>query len=348
MSSYTDPSDGGSSSYPRFNPRFPWMGPDLQTLRNTLVQRQRPLEASKSTAAEAAVGRRLHLDLDDGTGDVLCAWLQEPLGFSSPSSPLLVLIHGLAGCEESSYMEVSARTFVELGYRVLRLNLRGAGPSRASCRFQYHAGRTVDLRSALHALQRDHSELSRAGFLLTGFSLGGNMLLKFLAEYPDEFCIHKAVTVSAPLDLSATAQRILKPRNALYQRHLLSKMRKECFGKGAEISPRERERVLGARSIYEYDEVFIAPRNGYRGAEHYYAENSAKSFLAEVRCPTLLIQALDDPWVPEQAYREASLQSHEFVYPLLSRGGGHLGFHGKRSEIPWHNLCMKQFFEQDT
>jgi predicted alpha/beta-fold hydrolase len=286
--------------------------------------------------------------LDDGTGDVLCAWLQEPDDASKPARPLLVLIHGLAGCEESSYMEVSARTFVERGYRVLRLNLRGAGPSRASCRLQYHAGRTADLRAALHALQRDHSELSRAGFLLTGFSLGGNMLLKFLAEYPDEFCIHKAVTVSAPLDLSATAQRILKPRNALYQRHLLSKMRKECFGKGAEISQLEKERVLAARSIYEYDEVFIAPRNGYRSAEHYYAENSAKSFLSEIRYPTLLIQSLDDPWIPEQAYREAASGSHEFVYPILARGGGHLGFHGKRSEVPWHNLCMKQFFEQDT
>jgi predicted alpha/beta-fold hydrolase len=103
--------------------------------------------------------------------------------------------------------------------------------------------------------------------------------------------------------------------------------------------------VLSARSIYEYDEVFIAPRNGYRGAEHYYAENSSKNFLSEIRCPTLLIQSLDDPWIPEQAYREAASCSHEFVHPLLVQGGGHLGFHGKRSETPWHNLCMKQFFE---
>jgi len=237
---------------------------------------------------------------------------------------------------------------LQWGYRVLRLNLRGAGPSRSLCRLQYHAGRTVDLAHALRALLRDHSELGRTGFLLAGFSLGGNMLLKFLAEYPDEFRIHKAVTVSAPLDLSVTAQQILKPRNILYQRHLLSKMRRECFGEGAEISPQEKDVVLAVRSIYEYDELFIAPRNGYQNAEHYYAENSSRFFLDKIRHPTLLIQALNDPWIPACAYREAFSKNHDFVYPLLAKGGGHLGFHGNASPIPWHNLCMKQFFEQDT
>ncbi|MBW2712903.1 MAG: alpha/beta fold hydrolase, partial [Deltaproteobacteria bacterium] len=118
----------------------------------------------------------------DGTGDVLCAWLQEPAVSTNAarSHPLLILIHGLAGCEDSDYMEASSRSFLQWGYRVLRLNLRGAGPSRSLCSLQYHAGRTVDLAHALRALLRDHSELGRTGFLLAGFSLGGNMLLKFL------------------------------------------------------------------------------------------------------------------------------------------------------------------------
>lgn len=335
----------GECPFPEFAPRFPWWGPDLQTLRNTLLQPRLPLGVEDG---EVISGRRLHLPLEDGTGDVLCAWLQEPEDVPAAPQPLLILIHGLAGCEESSYMEMSAATFVSRGRRVLRLNLRGAGPSRASCRLQYHAGRTADLKAALHALQRAHPEICEAGFHLTGFSLGGNMLLKFLAEYPDDFQIHKAVTVSAPLDLSATAQQILKPRNALYQRHLLSKMKRECFAEGSEMSEHEREVVLAARSIYEYDEVFIAPRNSYRDAEHYYAENSACFFLGDIRCPTLLIQSLDDPWVPGHAYREVSLRNHEFVYPLLSPHGGHLGFHGNASGVPWYNLCMEQFFQQPS
>ena len=112
------------------------------------------------------------------------------------------------------------------GHRVLRLNLRGAGPSRATCGQQYHAGRTGDLRDALGGLS---PAITAKGLLLVGYSLGGNMLLKFLAEHGDSFPIVAAASVSAPIDLAAASARFLDARNWFYHRHLLGNMQRECF-----------------------------------------------------------------------------------------------------------------------
>src|SRR5512143_341355 len=171
---------------PAFTARPPWLGPDLQTLRNTL----RPPRPQMAQFA----GERLELALADGSGDRLAAVLQQPL---ERRGPLAVLIHGLSGDEDSPYMLVSAAALLERGHPVLRLNLRGAGASRPLCRLQYHAGRTADLRDALAALD---PALTADGLLAVGFSLGGNLLLKFLAEHAADLPVRAAAAVSAPID----------------------------------------------------------------------------------------------------------------------------------------------------
>ena len=176
---------------PSFRARRPWWGPDLQTLRNVIVPPR--LDVRRYPV------QRLELPLADGSGDVLVGALQRPGG---RERSLAVLIHGLSGSEESAYMIASARTLLERGHPVLRLNLRGAGPSRALCRLQYHAGRSTDLRDALAALDR---RLAERGLVLIGYSLGANMLLKFLAEFGGGFPIVAACAVSAPIDLSAAS-----------------------------------------------------------------------------------------------------------------------------------------------
>lgn len=319
-------------AFPEFHPRAPWWGPDLQTLRNAVCERR----DTELTAGD----RRVLLPLDDGTGDVLAGRLQLPP--SPQHAPLVVLIHGLSGCEASPYMRLSAHFWLARGHPVLRLNLRGAGPSREHCRYQYHAGRSLDLHDALATL--DH-ELVAAGLVLIGFSLGGNMLLKFLAEYAGEFPVRAAASVSAPIDLAAASRRFLAPRNQLYHRHLLNAMKAECFGGAIAVSERERERLTTARSIYEFDDCIVAPRNGYRDAEHYYHENHARRFLADIDVPTLLIQALDDPWIPQTAYTDYPWQRNARLVPLLPRGGGHVGFHDRDADSPWYNRCIGHFVD---
>jgi len=175
------PDDPGGNTlaapFPRFRSRPPWWGGDLQTLRNFF---RPPVIDLTPHPAE-----RLELPMNDGTGDVLLAALNRPAQAASDRRrrPLVILIHGLTGCEESSYMMGTARYLLDLGYPVMRLNLRGAGPSRAHCRQQYHAGRSNDLRTVLLKLD---GRLASQGIFLAAYSLGANMLLKFLGEQAGE------------------------------------------------------------------------------------------------------------------------------------------------------------------
>ena len=322
-----------SPQFPDFRARAPWWGADLQTLRNALRPAAQPDRGRRT--------QRLLLPLGDGSGDALSAVLTGPEA-DSESVPLVVLIHGLSGSEDSAYMHRSADFWHRRGHRVLRLNLRGAGASRPHCRFQYHAGRSEDLLAALRGLD---PTLLRSGLILVGYSLGGNVLLKFVAEYGGDFPIHAAASVSAPIDLAAASQRFLARRNVVYQRHLLRSMKEECFGGLAEMDEAEAAAVRSARSVYEFDEFFVAPRNGFRDAAHYYAECHARRFLDEIRVPTLLVHSLDDPWIPPESYTDHGWGANPRVVPLLSRGGGHVGFHDRADRVPWYDRCIALFCE---
>ena len=316
--------------YPPFRPRAPWWGPDLQTVRNAL----------RPPAPHEFPAERIILPLSDGSGDALSGLLQRP--HTECGKPLAVLIHGLSGSEESAYMHTSAGELLRRGHPVLRLNLRGAGLSRPLCRLQYHAGRTVDLRDALLDVP---AELAARGFVLMGFSLGGNLLLKFLAEHAGDVDVLAAASVSAPIDLSAASRRFLAPRNLLYQRHLIASMKAEALAGGADVSTDERRAIGSVRTVWEFDEHFVAPRNGWSGAEAYYAANTALGFLPEVRVPTLLIQSLDDPWIPSESYRAFDWSRHPKLQALLPAAGGHVGFHGRDAPHPWHDRCFALFLE---
>jgi len=319
---------------PDFRPRAPWYGPDLQTVRNLL----------RGPVARPPAGRarRIRFPMTDGSGDVLSGLLDTPASGAGPG-PGIVLIHGLSGSEESAYLLASAAFWLARGCSVLRLNLRGAGPSRAECRLQYHAGRTGDLRAVLAALP---DGFARDGLFLVGYSLGGNMLLKFLAEHGREFPILGAASVSAPIDLAAASRRFLAPRNRVYHARLLAGMRREALAPGAATTPEEARIVREARSIWEFDERLVAPRNGFRDAAHYYAENHALRFLPEIRIPTLVIHALDDPWIPGRLYQRVDWRANPALVPRLPAGGGHVGFHARDARAPWHDRAIARFLER--
>ncbi len=313
---------------PPFRPRAPWWGPDLQTLRNTLRRDQR----------DDGEGERLWLDLGDG--GALAARLDLP-DSGREARPLVVAVHGLAGSEASYYMISTARHLVGLGFPVLRLNLRGAGPSAAATRGHYHAGKTGDFADAQASLP---ARLTRHGLALLGFSLGVNMLLKYLGEGPARRDIVGAAAVSAPIDLAATARRILAPRNRVYHRYVLRAIKREVLGSRSEMTLEERRMVVRARTVTELDDRFIAPRNGYRGAADYYARNSAQDWLPKIRHRTLVIHSFDDPWIPAEAYRRIDWEANPMVSAVLTRSGGHIGFHGQDSPVPWHDRVLGAFF----
>lgn len=315
---------------PPFRPRLPWWGPDLQTIRSVVV---------KSRALDGQAGERLYFPFADRSGDRLAAILNRPL--AATIRPLVVLVHGLTGLEDSFYMQESAGHLLSRGFPVLRLNLRGAGRSRPHCRTQYHAGSSDDLAHVFASLP---AALMTHGVVAVGYSLGANLVLKYLGEQGSAAKVDAAAVVSAPLDLAATSRRLGRFRNAAYQGYLLRYMKGEAIAPGADLSASERRAVLGARSVWEFDDVYSAPRGGFDGAADYYARNASGRFLAGVTVPTLVIHALDDPWVPAEPYRDFDWAGHPNLHAIVTRRGGHVGFHGAGT-VAWHDLAIVRFFE---
>ena len=314
-----------------FNPRLPWWGGDLQTIRNYAL--------SVDQALPSHAVQRLEVPMQDGSGDRLVGALHLP--GATRGRPLVLLIHGLSGCETSCYIVLAAAYFLARGYPVLRINQRGAGPSRRLCRQQYHAGRTEDLAALIDQLGPG---LTRNGVLPIGFSLGGNLLLKYLGEVGRNGPVRRAATVSAPIDLAHSCRSLMRWRNLLYHRYILTHLKRNCTAQGAELSEPERKAILGASSLWELDQGFTAPRHGYASAEHFYEANSSQHFLGGIRAPTLLIHAQDDPFVPADPYLARQWGGEPHLTPLLPKSGGHLGFHDLSGV--WHLRQIETFFAQ--
>ena len=315
-----------------FARRFPWLGGDLQTLRYYFFPCSEDLSAWPS--------ERLSFTLPDAGGDTLLAMLHRPR--HATDRPLVILVHGLTGCEGSSYMFETTRSFLARGYPVLRLNLRGAGPSRATCRRSYCAGSGDNIVAVLSALELDEA---RRGVVLIGFSLGGTVILHGLARYACPVPPVCAVTVSTPLDLAAVIRRLMRPRNVLYHRWLLARMKEAVIGGASEISPRQQTAVLAARSIPEFDNAFTAPHHGFADCDDYYTRCSVNGLLERIDTPLLLLHSRNDPWIPADPYEDIGRDTPANVTLLLTDDGGHVGFHGRHGATPWYNTVIQAYLE---
>ncbi|MFM2045209.1 MAG: hypothetical protein RLY86_3785 [Pseudomonadota bacterium] len=331
------PRAGSAADYPPFRERFPWIGPHLQTIRNTL---RRP-------RAALAPGTDLSFPMADGTGDVLTGVLHQPQAEAGRPGdrPLVMLVHGLTGCADSFYVLGTAAAVLAAGYPVLRLNLRGAGPTARTCRQRYHAGRTGDLRRVLALLP---PEVTAGGVVPVGYSLGGNAVLKLLGEVGQGQAagvpLRAVAAISAPIDLAGASRCFLLPRNRPYHRWLLNRMKAETLALGDDLPPDLAAAVRQAASVWDFDDRVIGPWNGWSGAEEYYRVNNARQFLPAIPVPALIIHALDDPWIPGEAYTSVDWSANPMLTPLLSRGGGHVGFHGRGGV--WHDRCLVRFLQR--
>jgi predicted alpha/beta-fold hydrolase len=307
---------------PPFRPLWPWIGGDLQTIRNWLVKPRPPIDAWPAQAMDFAMA--------DGTGDVLHGILQQP--HEATATPLILLVHGLTGSSESSYMRTSATALLRAGYPVLRLNLRGAGPGRGRTRSFYHAGRSEDLAQVIAALP---SPMAQQGIVVVGYSLGANMVLKYLAEQGAAAPVLAGAAISPPIDLHAAQRRIAAPRNRLYHRNLLDWMLRE---RGPVVPS-------GVRTILDFDDRVVAPAHGFKDALEYYRACSAGPRLGAIRRPTLVIHGGDDPWIPAADIRAVSWSANPQLLPLIPSSGGHVGFHAAGLDLPWHDVALLEFLK---
>jgi hypothetical protein len=137
-----------------------------------------------------------------------------------------------------------------------------------------------------------------------------------------------------------------RPRNWLYHNYVLADIKKETLAEGGELSAEERAIVRSVRSVREYDDRFIAPRYGFRDADDYYELCTPLNYMPEIRVPTMVLAAADDPWIPVEYYRDFKWSDNPFLLSVTAEGGGHLGFHAADSDRPWCDTVLEKFLER--
>ena len=245
--------------------------------------------------------------------------------------PTVLALHGLTSCDRAPYMVSTAQAALEAGFDSVRLNVRNCGGTEHLCRTLYHSGLTVDLRRVVE-------ELAPKPIYILGFSMGGNIALKLAGEWGREAPTHvRAIcAVSPPIQLAACATNIGKPRNFVYEkrflRQLSAALRRKANAMPELFSLRD---LRPARSIWEFDQSFTAPAFGFRDASDYYRQCSAAAFVGDIRIPSLIIQARDDPFIPFEAFDIPALHENPSVKLLSTRHGGHVAFLAKGSRRFW-------------
>src|SRR5262249_13670528 len=150
-------------------------------------------------------------------------------------------------------------------------------------------------------------------------------LLKYLGEAGLGTPLMAAATVCAPVDLASTCRQLLRPHTRLYHTYFLGNMKREATAEGARLTEDERDAIRRARSVREFDDFFIAPRHGFNGVDHYYAESTPLRFAQSVVVPTICIAAKDDPCVPITTYNDLRHRAARALRIAIADGGGHIG-----------------------
>lgn len=266
-------------------------------------------------------GQRDRIELEDGD------FLDLDRSFSSEGTceKLVILLHGLAGNAQRAYMKAMARIFTEAGWDTAAMNLRGCSEDMNRLYRSYNAGATEDLDAVINHIlaEKRYTEIA-----LIGFSLGGNLMLKYLgenAEIPSE--LKSAVAVSTPCDLGASLEEISKPRNFIYSERFIRNLKKELFRRHLAFPEKiSQEEIAGCKTLRDIDELYTSRAHGYKNAADYYAKCSSLQFLPNIQIPTLLINAENDSFLSETSYPVEIAKKSKALHLEIPDKGGHVGF----------------------
>ena len=269
--------------------------------------------------------RRERLELPDG--DFLdLDWLGRN-GENKAKHPgkIVVLVHGLEGDTRRPYMVGSAVAFAGEGYAVCAVNLRGCSGEPNRLFRSYHSGATEDLQAVVQHLTTAQPE---ARIYLKGFSLGGNLILKYLGEDPGRArSIQAAAAISVPVDLRDSLMQLQQPRNRLYSRRFLRNLREKMRQKHRLFPDRiPLETLRAIRTLKDFDDLYTSRAHGFRDALDYYARCSSLPVLENIRVPTLLLNARNDSFLGPTCYPGALSERHPRLFYESPAYGGHVGF----------------------
>ena len=271
---------------------------------------------------------RRELELPDGDATAV-DWVARSIEMPA-DTPLLVILHGLESSSESSYARMLMRAASELGWRCCVLHFRDCGDYRNRLPRRYHAGETNDIRFFLQTLVDAGND---GPIFAAGYSLGGNVLLKYLGETAAASPLRAGVAVCVPLDLYKCAQALDHGFSRVYQRYLLKSMKASVARKfNRDTAAFDWERAMNARTFAEFDDVVTAPLHGFAGMSDYYDRCSSVRFLRDIRVATLIVNAMDDPFMTPDIIPTADELS-DSVTLEVSDTGGHVGF--VEGGTPW-------------
>ncbi|MCI0506892.1 MAG: hydrolase [Gammaproteobacteria bacterium] len=266
--------------------------------------------------------RKQRLELPDGDfTDVF--WCETEKHHRHPIQPLVIVLHGMGGCFASHYIPGMIRSLLAQGYRVAFLHARGCSGEPNRLPVTFHAADTSELQHLVLTLKQQNPDLPLAA---VGFSLGGSILLKWLAETNDRQWLAAAVAVSVPFDLSATADALNRGFSRVYQRYLLQQLISLAVQKTVlHPAPLTARQIRKVTTLREYDDRMTAKINGFGTVDNYYRIASCKQYLKDISTPALIIHAADDPFVPQYAIPEETELAPQVTLELAHRGG-HAGF----------------------
>ena len=261
--------------------------------------------------------------------------------------PFGVLFHGLEGSSNSHYSRALMAHWRSLGWAGAVVHFRGcSGELNLAPRF-YHSGDVAEIDWVLRRLQLVASDHGHSKFFATGVSLGGNALLRWLGEsqHAAEF-VDAACAVSAPLDLAGGGAALSSGLNLIYTKMFLQSLKPKCLQKLEQFPGLfDREQLLQARDLYAFDNVVTAPLHGYRDTNDYWNRASAKHVLNDIRVPTLILNARNDPFLPAHHLPATASAMVTLDYP---QSGGHVGFAigALPGRLDWLPRRVAQFFNQ--
>lgn len=292
-----------------FKPAWWMTNPHIQTIYSSL---RHPLDAP--------IDKRERIDLPDG--DFLdLVW---GTGGLPPTTPLLIILHGLGGGADSSYVARFMKVFNDNGWRAVLMEFRGASKELNRLPRAYHSGETSDLDFIVRLLE-EREPYTHKG--IVGISLGGNILLKWLGEQGPQQRVKAAVAVSVPYVLNQVANKMNEGFTRFYQNHMLNQF-KSIFARKLDymVNPPEAlKKAAECNCFWTFDAQVTAPLNGFSSVHAYYRQCSSRQYLCRIETPTLLIHAEDDPFMTIDVLPTAAELS-EHVVLELSKRGGHVGF----------------------
>lgn len=310
-------------------------------LRNPHLQTLMPRIIRKKALFEPIWQR-----LDTPDGDFLdLAWSEDWQTDEADKKPLFILFHGLEGCFYSPYANGLMDAFAKDGWLAVMMHFRGCSGTPNNLARAYHSGEVEDAR---YFLEHIHQQFPQQKKVSVGISLGGNMLVNYLAQYNDDPLIDAATIVSAPLDLGACSARIEQGFSKLYKNYLLSSLKSSALQKHHLIKGElglSYQSIKRVTKLYEFDDLITAPLHGFKDAEDYYQQCSGIHRLKEIKLPTQIIHAKDDPFMTDEVIPKFVLPDN-IDYRLFEQGG-HVGFVTGNALKPrfWLEHALPAYYE---